>query len=95
VENETEVEREMLAFWSWIMAEREGAVQLSNLIAFEEKSFSVSASIVWLWRKKHPGQAAVMSHGRTRQRKTVILPSSSTVKKFTSSGSSTVRIKKR
>jgi hypothetical protein len=79
------------------MAEREGAVQLSNLIAFDEKSFSASASIVWFWRKKHPGQAAVMSHGRTRQRKTVILPSSSTVKNFTSSaaGSSTVRIRKK
>jgi hypothetical protein len=64
------------------MAEREGAVQLSNLIAFDEKSFSGRASIVWFWRKKHPGQAAVMSHGRTRQRKTVILPSSSTVEKF-------------
>ena len=33
--------------------------------------FSANASIVWFWRKKHSGQAAVVSHNRTRQRETV------------------------
>jgi len=82
IEGEEEIEKAIRELWDWLEIRRKAGLDLSHIVTFDEKPVFVECFRRLIWRRKHSGPASVLSHGKTRQRETVILPSDSTGRKF-------------